>query len=82
MANLVMQDRMALMPLQTGDAILPLALAFTVASQLTARWTTRHGMRVLLWGCPEQLTELAAFGLVSARPIGAVLALRWPFSAW
>ena len=61
-ANLVMQNRLGLTPLQSGAAILPLAAAFTVASQLAARWTARHGTRVLAWGCLGQLAGLLAFG--------------------
>lgn len=64
-ASLVMQGRLALTPLQSGAAMLPLAIAFTAASQLAARWTARHGARVLLWGCACQMAGLVAFGLLA-----------------
>ncbi len=72
-ANLVMQGRLALTPLQSGASILPLAIAFTIASQLAARWTARHGTRVLLWGCAGQLAGLVAFGELAQNPAGTIL---------
>lgn len=73
-ANLVMQGRLALTPLQSGAAMLPLAIAFTAAAQLAGRWTTRHGQRVLLWGCAGQLAGLVAFGLLARHSANELLA--------
>ena len=71
--NLVMQGRLALTPLQSGVSILPLAIAFTIASHLAARWTAQHGTRVLLWGCGGQLAGLVAFGVAAQNPAGTIL---------
>ena len=74
-ANLVMQGQLALTPLQSGTAILPLAASFTVASQLAARWMACHGTRVLVWGCVSQLAGLLAFSAAVQDPAGMLLAL-------
>lgn len=74
-ANLIMQGRLALTPLQSGAAILPLAIAFTIAAQLAGRWTPRYGIRVLLYGCAVQLAGLVAFGVFAAQTPDARLAL-------
>lgn len=74
-ANLVMQGQLALTPLQSGTVILPLAVSFTVASQLAAGWMARHGTRVLVWVCVGQLAGLVAIGEAAQGPAGVLLTL-------
>jgi EmrB/QacA subfamily drug resistance transporter len=71
--TLVMQGRLGLTPLQSGAVLVPLALAFTVASQLAGRWTQRYGMQVLSWGCAAQLLGITAFAAVLQVPAAVLL---------
>jgi MFS family permease len=81
--TLFMQNQLGFSPVQSGWAVVPLAVAFTIASQLAGGWVSRHGMRVLLLGCGIQLAGLVAVaglpvfgfgqGLVMAPLAGLVL---------
>ena len=74
--TLFTQGDLGFTPMQAGLAVVPLALAFTVASQLAGRWTARRGIAVLLWGSAVQFAGLVAVGSVAglvARPEMAVL---------
>ena len=64
--TLYLQDRLHFSPLQGGAVVMPLALAFTVASRFSGRWVPRFGMRVLQAGISIQLAALMALGLVAA----------------
>jgi EmrB/QacA subfamily drug resistance transporter len=69
MMTLFMQNHLGFSPMQSGVAVVPLAIAFTIASQLAGRWVVEHGMRVLLLGCAIQFVGLAALtGLVPFQP--------------
>jgi predicted MFS family arabinose efflux permease len=69
MMTLFMQNHLGFSPMQSGVAVVPLAIAFTIASQLAGRWVVEHGMRVLLLGCAIQFAGLAALaGLVPFQP--------------
>ena len=46
--TLFTQSDLGFSPLQAGLAVVPLALAFTLASQLAGRWTAQDGIGVLL----------------------------------
>jgi EmrB/QacA subfamily drug resistance transporter len=67
--TLLLQEGLGYAPQQAGTAVAPLALAFTLAAQLSGRWTERHGLRVLLGGCLLQVASLFAL---------AGLAWLWP----
>ncbi|MFL5281428.1 MAG: MFS transporter [Rhodopila sp.] len=67
--TLFMQNQLGFSPVQSGWAVVPLAVAFTIASQLAGGWVSRHGIRVLLLGCGIQLAGLVAVaGLVPVQP--------------
>ncbi len=66
--TLFLQGRLGFSPLQSGLAAVPLALAFSIASQLAGRWTARFGTHVLRWGCLVQLAGIGALGVVLALP--------------
>lgn len=70
--TLFMQGQLRFSPMESGSAVAPLALAFTVASQLAGRWVVQGGgIRVLLLGCAVQLAGIAALGVLvglSAQP--------------
>jgi EmrB/QacA subfamily drug resistance transporter len=67
--TLFMQNQLGFSPVQSGCAVVPLAIAFTIASQCAGGWVSQYGMRVLLLGCAVQLAGLAALaGLVPFRP--------------
>ena len=73
--TLFAQGELGFSPLQAGLAVVPLALAFTVASQLAGRWA-QVGIRVLLWGSAVQFAGLVAVGGLAGfvtRPDMAVL---------
>jgi len=61
-----MQNGLGFSPLQSGLAVVPLALAFTAAAHLAGRWVVTAGIRVLLIGCAIQLIGLAALFPVAA----------------
>jgi EmrB/QacA subfamily drug resistance transporter len=58
--NFFMQNRLGFSPLQSGLAVVPLALAFTAAAHGAGRWVATAGMRVLLLGCAIQLLGIVA----------------------
>jgi MFS family permease len=64
--TLFMQGQLGFTPLQSGLAVVPLALAFTAASQLAGRNMARFGIAVLLLGCVFQLVALAGLGGLAA----------------
>ncbi len=73
--TLFTQGELGFSPVQAGLAVVPLALAFTLASQLAGRWA-RAGILVLLWGSAVQLAGLMAVGILAgwpSRPGTAVL---------
>jgi MFS family permease len=55
---LFMQGQLGFSPLRAGLAVVPLALAFAVASRLAGRWVVRYGVRTLVLGCRIQLCGL------------------------
>ena len=74
--TLFMQNGMHYSPLESGLAVVPLALAFTLASQLAARRQARVGNRVLLEGAAVQLAGILVVLLLVAiieRPGTATL---------
>jgi len=64
--TLFTQGELGFSPLRAGLTVVPLALAFTLASQLAGRWMARSGIRVLLWGCAVQFTGIVALGGLAA----------------
>jgi EmrB/QacA subfamily drug resistance transporter len=60
--TLFMQGQLGFSPLRAGLAVVPLALAFTLASRLAGPWVSRHGIRPLLLGCAIQLAGITALG--------------------
>jgi EmrB/QacA subfamily drug resistance transporter len=72
--TLCMQNQLGFSPMQSGWAVVPLAIAFTIASQLAGGWVSRQGVRVLLLGCAIQLAGLVALaGLTPLRPTLSVV---------
>ncbi|HEX3576240.1 MAG TPA: MFS transporter [Rhodopila sp.] len=63
--TLFLQGQLGFSPLQGGLAVVPLALAFAVASRLAGRWVTRYGIRTLLLGCLIQFAGIAALAAVA-----------------
>jgi predicted MFS family arabinose efflux permease len=67
--TLFLQGQLGFSPLQGGLAVVPLALAFTVASRLVGPWAARSGVRPLLVGCAIQFCGIAALaGVVGWLP--------------
>ena len=64
--TLFTQVELSFSPLRAGLTVMPLALAFTLASQLAGRWMAWGGLGVLLWGCAVQLTGIVALGGLAA----------------
>lgn len=65
--TLFMQNQIGLSPAQSGTVFAPLALAFTLASQLAGRWSARRGpVPVLLAGCAAQFAGIAVLGAMAA----------------
>jgi len=62
------QNELRFSPLEGGLAVMPLALAFTLASQLAGRWAVRDGIAVLLWGSMGQLAGIIALGGLAGIP--------------
>ncbi len=60
--TLFMQNELGWSPLRSGLAVVPLALAFTVASQLGASWAARRGLGVLMTGSAVQFAAILALG--------------------
>jgi MFS family permease len=60
--TLFMQADLGLSPLRSGLAVVPLALAFTLASQLAGLWMARGGIGVLLRGSAVQLAGIVVLG--------------------
>ena len=76
--TLYMQDRLGFSPLRAGTAVVPLALAFTLASRLAGGWVPRFGLRVLRIGALIQLCAIVDIGVAAACwpvPDVAVLAV-------
>jgi EmrB/QacA subfamily drug resistance transporter len=64
-----MQNSIGLSPLQSGLAVVPLALAFTAAAHFAGRWATAMGIRVLLIGCAIQLMGvMVLFAVATVLP--------------
>jgi EmrB/QacA subfamily drug resistance transporter len=57
--TLFLQGQLGFSPLQGGLAVVPLALAFSVASRLVGPWVARSGIRPLLVGCAIQFCGIA-----------------------
>jgi len=64
--TLFTQGELGFSPLRAGLTVVPLALAFTLASQLAGRWMAWGGLGVLLWGCAVQFAGIVAFGGLAA----------------
>ncbi|GGC59676.1 MFS transporter [Chelatococcus reniformis] len=64
--TLFMQQALGFTPLQSGAAVLPLAVAFVVASRHAAARARHRGTLVLIEGCGLQLVGLAAVALTVA----------------
>ena len=64
--TLFMQGQLGFSPLREGVAVVPLALAFTIASRLAGPWVSRYGIRPLLLGCAIQFCAIAALAVVVA----------------
>ena len=62
--TLFMQTGMGLSALDTGVTIMPLALAFVVASRRAAK-SQQNGIAALIRGCAVQTSGLAALGLLA-----------------
>jgi EmrB/QacA subfamily drug resistance transporter len=62
--TLFMQNGLRFSPFASGLAVVPLALAFTLASQFAARRAARVGSRVLLEGIAVQIAGIAAVALL------------------
>lgn len=61
---LFLQNDLRFGPIDAGFAMLPLALAFVLASRQSAKRVTARGVRGLIDGCLLQITSLAAFALL------------------
>ena len=75
--TLFTQGDLGFAPLQAGLAVVPLALAFTLASQLAGWWTMQAGIGVLLWGSAVQFAGLLAVASLAgfvAQPGAALMA--------
>ncbi|MBS0642499.1 MAG: MFS transporter [Proteobacteria bacterium] len=55
-----MQASLGFSPLQSGLAVGPLAIAFTIAAHYAGGWVAKAGVRVLLLGCGIQLLGIVA----------------------
>jgi EmrB/QacA subfamily drug resistance transporter len=69
--TLFLQGQLGFSPLRGGLAVVPLALAFTVASRLAGPWVGRYGIRTLLLGCAIQfggIVALAGVAVLLAHP--------------
>ncbi|MBN8873269.1 MAG: MFS transporter [Rhodospirillales bacterium] len=64
LVTLYLQGGLGASPLQSGLCMLPLALAFVVASRRGAAQVARHGPSALIRGCGVQLAGLAVVALV------------------
>ena len=71
--TLYLQTRLNLSPLLAGSAVVPLALAFTIASRLAAVWVPRYGIRILLLGIAIQFCALADLAALAAWPHSSLL---------
>jgi len=60
--TLYMQDQLGFSPMQGGSAVVPLALAFTLASRLAGRWVPRFGIAVLVAGVIIQFGAIIGLG--------------------
>ncbi len=68
LVTLFLQGGLGLAPFDAGLAVVPLALAFTLASRLTGRWVARYGPRTLLAGLALQMgSMLALMDVVSVQ---------------
>ncbi len=77
--TLFLQGTLGLSPLRNGLAVVPLALAFTVASRLVGPWVARSGVRPLLTGCAIQfcgiVTLAAVVGWMPHTELAVIMAL-------
>jgi MFS family permease len=73
--SLFMQGQLGFSPLQGGLAVVPLAVAFTVASRLAGPWVSRYGVRTLLSGCVIQFAGVTALAGVAAFLVDPAIAL-------
>jgi EmrB/QacA subfamily drug resistance transporter len=60
-----MQNSLGFTPLQSGLAVVPLALTFAIVSHRAGGWVARCGIGVLLAGCTIQLAGVAALVAVA-----------------
>ncbi|MBR0718040.1 MFS transporter [Bradyrhizobium liaoningense] len=65
--TLFVQKGLHIAPLKAGLVLLPLALAFVVASRHSGARARHRGTRVLIEGCMLQIIGLAALALVAAN---------------
>jgi MFS family permease len=71
--TLFLQGQLGFSPLAGGLAVVPLALAFTIASRLAGPWVGRYGIRVLMLGCAIQSAGIVALaGVVACLPDPAI----------
>jgi EmrB/QacA subfamily drug resistance transporter len=73
--TLLMQGQLGFSPLRGGLTVVPLAVAFTVASRLASPWVSRYGVRTLLSGCAIQFAGVTALAGVAAFPAHPSIAL-------
>src|SRR5438067_4714059 len=77
--TLYMQLGLGFSPLQSGTAVLPLALAFAIVSRIAGPRAQRRGAKALIEGCAVQIAGLAIVGTAVAAagplqtPVLAVL---------
>lgn len=68
--TLFVQSALGLSPLAAGATVLPLALAFVLASRQAAQWVRRRGTAVLIEGCAMEMAGLVAVGaVIAAAPV-------------
>jgi EmrB/QacA subfamily drug resistance transporter len=81
--TLFLQNGLAAPPLQAGLTMLPLTLAFVVASRHGARHVAQRGIVALIAGCGVQLLGLAATAVVVAlQPIPPLALLAVPLTVF
>jgi EmrB/QacA subfamily drug resistance transporter len=77
--TLYMQLGSGFSPLQSGTAVLPLAIAFALMSRIAGPRAQRHGVVALLQGCGVQIASLAMLAIAIAAhhalPIGALASM-------
>ncbi len=84
--TLFVQTELAFRPLQAGLVVVPMALAFMLASQLAGHWMRRGGISVLFAGSAVQfagIVSLAGLALLVDRPgIATLMATLVTVRVW